>query len=521
MDLIKFYTRVLKMGNMEVDDKGVVRLIQEHNPAVMIGDKMLVLPTQEQLKSLKDSKEAFHPLSEDTIAGLSNVSRKLLKQINFSLNLTFTQLMTYLQSLATTSSGKMNHTTEQLEILQGIRAQPKKDFDIMKVLGDRFVKNPTGAFVEITLSRTGKALHRGQRVSRIAFVSFPFYTELKKDLEKSRKDSELGLAVDNVQFLIELYETIIPNLDLPEEYNSGAGVVYAPFFTVMMKSAGMLMQTMMRIKTAFPDFVEITDQTETDYSWLSVLDNQEELRKIAATYPNLELVKNPVEKDGVVPADAETVQRTQPNSLAPQPRNQQLHQPVATPVVPATPRLTPQQQHNPNRRQDSTEPKKEGQTYEEWAAGRMGMSQMGMIGAQKENMRRHNEGYRNYWLQHTQTYNAPPPNMPHPDAIPPGQMAPHYPGMVPMPGVNMPMMQQPAMMMTPGMMPQQGMMPPGMMPQTMMYPQPVAPGTQMMYPQQGMMAPGMMPQQGMQMYPYNPMMGGGYNPMTSSGGYRR
>lgn len=510
MELIEFYKRVLSMGIMEVDDGGVVRLVQEHKPAVMIGDKIMVVPTEDQIRKLNENKEVFHPLAEDTIAGLSNVSKKLLERINFSLNLTFTQLMTYTQSLATTSSGKSNHTTEQLEILQGIRTQPKKDFDIMKVLGDRFVKNPTGAFIEVTLSRTGKTLHRGERVSRIAFVMFPFYTELKKDIEKARKDSDLGLAADNVQFLIELYETIIPNVDLAEEYNAGVGVVYAPFFTVMMKAAGMLFQAMMRIKKAFPDFVELTDQVETDFGWLSILDNQEELRKLSNQYPNLELQKNPVEKDGIVTSQKTVAPPTpvpaqQRQLVAPTP--QQLHQQGQPPAQQSGPRPTPQQQHNPNRRTDHTESKKDGQTYEEWAAGRLGMSQMGMIGAQKENIRRHNEGYRHYWLQHTQTYGGPPPNMPHPDNLAPGALAPQYPGMVPMPGVNMPM-QQPMMMPQQQMMMQPGVMPqPGMMPQQMQ-----------MYPMQPQMQ--MYPMQPQMMQPGMPMMG--YpNPLTASGGYRR
>lgn len=509
MKLIDFYNKVLNMGIMEADDKGVVRLIQEHKPAAMIGDRIIVIPTQEQISNLNENKEVFHPLAEDTIAGLSNVSKKLLERINFSLNVTFTQIVIYLHSLATTSSGKTNYTSEQMEILQGIKAQPKKELDIMKALAGPFAKNPTNAFVEITLSRSGKTLFRGERVSRVAYVSFPFYNELKKDIDKARKDSTLGLTLEQVELMIEMYEAVFPNLDMPDEYNSGVGVVYAPFFTVLLKSAGSLFQAMMRLKVAFPDYIELTELTETDYGWLSILDNQEELRKLANQYPNLELKKNAVEKEPI---------RSTPTAVPTPPAPTAYAQP---PIAEApAPKLTAQQQYNPNKvNTGNSNPEKENrQSYEEWAAGRMGVSQMGLYGQQRENAKRHNEGYRHYWNQHIQMYGGPPANMPHPDAVPEGQLAPQYPNMPVLPGVNSPI--------------QQPMQQPGYGVQQPMYPmqQQGYPVQQPMYPmQQPMQQPGYGVQQPMypmqqQGYPVQQApMGYGYAPppLNAANGYRR
>jgi hypothetical protein len=505
LELTDFYTRVLRMGLMKVDDKGVIRLCQSHSPAVQIGEKIMVMPTPEQIRNLGDNKEVFHPLAEDTVAGLSNVTKKLLERINFSLNITFVGFAMQLYGVALASSAKNDFTAEQLDLLQGIKTQPKKEIDFLKVVKQRLSTHPTSAFVEITLSRSGSVLHRGERVSRIAMVNFPFYNELVKDLTKSRKESDLDMSVDQVQMLKEIYETIFQNLDIAGEYNVGCGVRAAPFFTVLMKAARGLFTMLMRCQKVFPEMA-LEDELDLDYDWLTVLDDAEAMRRLANQYPNLEVTKNPIEKEVISSRAPE---------LAPVP-TQQASAPTAAP---------------------QRKEKESAQTYEEWAAGRASPSAMGALGQQREMIRRHNEGYRKYWNDHLATYRMPPPNMPNPDQIPSHTMAPMYPGMVPMqaaapmaPMQPMGMMGQPMMPMQPsypgmGQSGYTGMMSPGMQnPMMPMQPmQPMMPqGNMVMTPQGPMMQ---MPNGMLMPVQQTGMMSSGYgmsaNPLSKAGGYHR
>ena len=491
MELTDFYTRVLRMGLMKVDDNGVIRLCQDHSPAVQIGEKIMVMPTPAQIRNLGENKEVFHPLAEDTVAGLSNVTKKLLERINFALNITFVGFAMQLYGVALTSSGKNDFTSAQLDLLKGVKTQPKKEIDFLKVVKQRLTSHPTSAFVEITLSRSGSALYRGERVSRIAIVNFPFYNELVKDLTKSRKESTLELSVDQVQMLKEIYEAIFVNVDVLGEYNVGCGVRSAPFFTVLMQAARGLFTMLMRCQKVFPEMAT-TEELDEDYDWLKILDDAEAMRRMANQYPNLEVTKNPIEKEVITSRAPE---------LAPVP--------AAQPAPAAPPR------------------KEKEQTYEEWAAGRATPSAMGALGQQREMIRRHNEGYRKYWNDHIATYRMPPPNMPNPDQIPSHTMAPMYPGMAPLQPAA-PMAAPGMMPMQPTMMPMQPMQPMGqmgypggMMPMQPM--QPMMPQGQMVMTQQGPMMQlpnGMLvPAQQSNMMPMG--YGMGTNPLSRAGGYHR
>jgi hypothetical protein len=298
--------------------------------------------------------------------------------------------------------------------------------------------------------------------------------------------------------LKEIYEAIFVNVDVPGEYNVGCGVRSAPFFTVLMQSARGLFTMLMRCQKVFPEMAT-TEELDEDYDWLKILDDAEAMRRMANQYPNLEVTKNPIEKEVITSRAPE---------LAPVPAPQ-----AATPAAP--------------QRKEKEAP----QTYEEWAAGRASPSAMGAIGQQREMIRRHNEGYRKYWNDHVATYRMPPPGMPNPDQIPSHTMAPMYPGMVPMqqsaPMAVAPMMQPmmaqgqmgyqpmgqmgyPGSMMASGMTPMAPMQP--MMPQGQMVMTPQGP---MMQLPNGMIVPA---QQGGAM----PMgYGMAASPLSRAGGYHR
>ena len=427
MDLIEFYTRVANLGLMTVDEKGFLRATQKGNPPIMIGERALVLPTRHQLLEGGDTVEFFHPLAENTILGLSNVSKKLLDRLNRGMNVGISQIMSIVGIVLTSPEIAGNFTSPAaLKISEKLTIIPKSEkFDLLKILAKELETRPTSAFVEMEVSRSGKL--RGTTMSRLAAIRFPFYRELKKDVEKTRKESTMNLSLEEVKFLIELHEAIIPGIDDPEAYNVGVGMWIAPFFTVMVKGAVGILATLAESKQAFPGVFDDACVVDDDYNWVSVLDNKETLDKFAKQFNNMESERNPIEEPGK-PVSTTTPATTHPTPAPSAPRATTTTAPaVAAPA--SVPYVGNGQSYPAAKTQQQPQGGSGGKTvsYEEWANRYASPSPMAAQGVHLENIRRHNDSYRAFFNAHIQQYNAPPMNMPHPDSIPPGVRAPDHP----------------------------------------------------------------------------------------------
>ena len=199
-------------------------------------------------------------------------------------NVGLTQIMSIVGIILTSPEIAGNFTSPAaLKISEKLTIIPKSEkFDLLKILAKELESRPTSAFVEMEVSRSGKL--RGTTMSRLAAVRFPFYRELKKDVEKTRKESTMNLSLEEVKFLIELHEAIVPGIDDPEAYNVGVGMWIAPFFTVMVKGAVGLLATLAESKQAFPGMFDDACVVDDDYSWVSVLDNKEALDRFNAQF---------------------------------------------------------------------------------------------------------------------------------------------------------------------------------------------------------------------------------------------
>ena len=422
MDLIEFYTRIANLGLMSVDEKGFMRATQKGHPPIMVGERPLVLPTRQQLFEGGDTVEFFHPLAENTILGLSNVSKKLLDRLNRGLNVGLTQVMSVVGIILTSPEVAGNFTSpEALKISEKLTAIPKSEkFDLLKILAKELERHPTSAFVEMEVSRSGKL--RGATVSRLASIRFPFYRELKKDVEKTRKESTLNLTLEEVKFLIELHEAILPGIDEAETYNVGVGMWIAPFFTVMVKGAVGVLAVLSEAKKAFPGMFDDASVVDDDYEWVSVLDNKAQLDKFAKQFSNMESERNPIEEPG------------QPVSTkvehAPSKSPEMRPSPTPAKAEASVPFVGDGRSYQaPVNQSQQNSASQGGKTvsFDEWASRYSSPSPMAAQGIHQDNIRRHNDSYRNFYQAHIRQYNQPPMNMPHPDNIPAGVRAPDHP----------------------------------------------------------------------------------------------
>ena len=325
--LIEFYKQVLDFANLHADTNGYVRSNGGEKSIITVENRLMVLPIREHFRSLTPDKEVFHPLAENTLTRLSKAMETYIYRLNGNLNTRFAELASELKFFCCSPKKQLNMTSAQLAIVRGVEGEEDTTADdsFEKFLMQQLGKNPSGAFLNIALARGG--LYKGQKKSRVGFVTFPLYKKLKEDLGKPRKDSEFPtLKKKHLELLIQLHEAIFPGLDIPEEYNFGFESGIAPFFTTLMQTAGGVADALNLVLETFQSDFASEDFTPLNLSWRALLDNQPELSKLAKAAPNTETDAVYVGAQERQSAKAPTV-AVQPEPVAAKP----------TPAAPAAP----------------------------------------------------------------------------------------------------------------------------------------------------------------------------------------
>lgn len=409
--LNQFYADVLAFAGLHPDHKGVV-LTESNKPVILQGGAMMVLPYREQLLSLTDDKEVFHPLSEDTLVKMSKPLMEYQTCLNIELNVTFATIAMELAAIACSPARnrEMASHPERLGVLRSIEAKGSENLTmeknekllnwIVKMLSD----NPTPFFV-FSARRGGE--YKGERQTRTGYTSFSLYHKLKEDLNVARKDSQFPqLSKEQVGMLVQIYETVFPNIQDPEGYNFGYNSGAYPFFSTVLGTAHKLAEPLNRIIHIFQGtFSSEDDSKPLNLSWKEVFDDKEALNKLRYLVGNLdktsELEKGParVETPKPAPAAAPT-----PSAPAPAP----------TPVAQTTPTKVTGRERVP---------------LDEFLKTKGANSGLAMQGNMIATIEAHNRGYVQWFTSVCQQQNGlPPAGFPHPSQIPQGAQAPMYPG---------------------------------------------------------------------------------------------
>lgn len=487
INLIDFYKDVLQFANLHADEKGYVRSNGGEKSIITVQNRFLVIPIREQLRHLGPDKEVFHPLSEDTLSRMSEALGTYIYRLNGCLNTRFAETVWELKKFCTSPKKQQSLTPVQLGIIRNVQGEEetKEDNSFERFLAQQISKNPSSAFLTITMARG--AVFKGQKKSRVGFVTFPLYRRIKEDLDKPRKDSEFeGLSKKNLEMLLQLYEAIFPGLDISEEYGYGFDTGIAPWFTTLMRTASGVADALNVVTEAFEADFSSDDFEPLNMKWKPTLDNPTEMQRLSRMVQNLEI--DPVSVDAPAASAPAAPAVITPAVATPSPTGV----PFMGGAAPAGPyRPTPAAAPGGFARPAEQQKGRPRIPFDQWKNQNSAPSPLGATGAIMEAIRRYNEGYTNFYMTHVQQYGVPPAGMPNPQQLVPNVPAPPYPGcpQLPMvPGVTMPM-QAPGF----GQQPMYGQqqMPPGFVqtpqgwvqaqPQQMMYNQPV----QMQPAQQG------------------------------------
>ncbi len=331
MELNTLYKSILRFAGMEVDAEGLVYLNagDERRPALMNGVR-LVLPTDSILRQPPSKDRViFHPLSENTLLGESEVITHLLKVMNIRLNMTFGILGSNLLQLVASPEEHKHLSPDQAELLIQI-----KDVDDLAVANFTNImlaaikEDNEDIYTNIYLRRGG-VVH-GKKYARAGFTKFKMYEALQKD------PTELygvKLRVKDRAILKSLHEFIFPEIATKQAYDVGSSSNVAPFLDALMRTSLGLASSMNDLLVQYKDFIDDCDDLIFDAAWVEVFDDLEgmraEIRRVPPQTGN-EGRSAPVQATASIPA--QTTQADRDRASLAIPGAVQAPAPVAAPV---------------------------------------------------------------------------------------------------------------------------------------------------------------------------------------------
>lgn len=320
--LIQTYRELLATADLEVTEDDCVSLRVPSKEKIKLvpltlKGKRLVLPTKEHLAQHDwDSRVCFHPLSENTGAGESEVLEKYRACLNHRFNTVVPIIMLALMRIGASLDDQKKLDPEQAEFLPAVKNVDKTLIEsFTTILGKMPANTPTKQFVNIFLRRSAKL--GDVSYFRAGIVHFPFYTELLK-----REGTVHGVKLRKKDFdvLINLMDYILPHQGEVNYYSRGSDSRTAPSTDAIMKAvmavAGPLNDVVERFGKLLPDDLEIPCE------WASTFDNVGTLINEIRDIPMLQGNEGTFEDDkpsAVAPAVAVHQAQSQEQQRAPVP----------------------------------------------------------------------------------------------------------------------------------------------------------------------------------------------------------
>ncbi len=234
MELLALYEAILKSLNFSISSEGLLSYCYDGDeiPAVIEG-RRLVLPRREVLRAgLGDNLMAFHPLSENPLRGESPVLRKLKAVVNHRLAAVISDLLLQFAVLGVDTSRHKLLAPKAAEVLSAMSTVDEKFVDTLKKILAKQQSQGPDQLISIYLKRGGT--FRGQKVSRLAVVSFPIMEQLEQQPDKIfgvKVRPTIDLAV-----LDGLMRYILPGCDDLETYSAASQSLTAPYFDSLMRA---------------------------------------------------------------------------------------------------------------------------------------------------------------------------------------------------------------------------------------------------------------------------------------------
>lgn len=277
MNIIEIYKAVFETAGWVADERGYAR-IEATNEHVLLKERMIVLPTQEHLQTPDATRKwIFHPLSEYSSRGESEIIKKLKSNINTMLGARFNFLGRELLSLVADPMQQKSLTPDQTSVILGIKEVDDKAIQNWNAMFRNFIKiAPDRGFLNIHLRRGGE--YRGESYPRVGLTVFPFYRDM---CDESYKND--AIRKKDIETFKQLYRAILPEIDIEEAYNYGYRGTVAPFFCALMNTTAKLAQRFNELSDLFAD--RFSTDTKTNLDWYKPLQDHDALAPLIRAIP--------------------------------------------------------------------------------------------------------------------------------------------------------------------------------------------------------------------------------------------
>lgn len=280
MRLLSLYKSILESLNVQADTLGLLthRSFDGQTEPVSVTvdgkSRRLVLPSPDMLSSgLSQEVVAFHPLSEVSNRGESEVFKRLKTMVSLRLTMT---LMVLLEDLTELAANKSAHASLPPKLHGLLEAMPNADqklLDSVQAILAAAVQGGKNRLINLYMKRGGT--HQGRNWSRLAVVSFPILEELDNP---DRKVFGVQLRVKDVPQIKALFDLVLPNSDVAGTYNAASDSMDAPYFEALMLAYAKLGAALNSIIKIAGKHIEDGNELKMDLKWVNELADIAEMR---------------------------------------------------------------------------------------------------------------------------------------------------------------------------------------------------------------------------------------------------
>lgn len=322
MRLLSLYKSILESLNVQADNLGLLthRSFDGQTEPVSVTvegkSRRLVLPSPEMLSSgLSQEVVAFHPLSEVSNRGESEVFKRLKTLVSLRLTMT---LMVLLEDLTELAANKSAHASLPPKLHGLLEAMPNADqklLESVQAILAAAVQGGKNRLINLYMKRGGT--HQGRNWSRLAVVSFPILEELDNP---DRKVFGVQLRVKDVPQIKALFDLVLPNSDIAGTYNAASDSMDAPYFEALMLAYAKLGAALNAMIKIGGKHIEDGNELKMDLKWVNELADIAEMR---FEIPALDGNKGISLKSASQEPEVETAAAHQPHVAASVPAQQQ------------------------------------------------------------------------------------------------------------------------------------------------------------------------------------------------------
>lgn len=272
MQITDLYKAILASLNVVADENGLLSLqYMGSTHRVLVNGKRMTLPTDELLRIGDWSNlQPFHPLSENLLReGESPVSKKLKTLINLRLGTIVTDLMAQFIQLGYDTKSHAKLSPKAQELLSHIQEVDDKTVAAVDKILEAVSEEGPSKIINIYLKRGGK--YKGEKVARLAVVSFPIITD-----EFERNDGVIyGVKLRKKDYaaVLGLLKYILPDCDDLEAYNAPSNSLEAPYFDALIHAYINVARRLNEVVKIHKKQLENADELTIDLSWIDAVEN--------------------------------------------------------------------------------------------------------------------------------------------------------------------------------------------------------------------------------------------------------